>query len=524
MGKMKKIMAGVCIGTLAVGSLGLAGCSNTQLEEANDKIAELNIAKDVALNEVGELKDKLLTKNDVADSLLQGKETAEQAMITLEAEKAQLEADKLILEDYKKAQEEVKQLETSVTSLGGYEVDEQELETSISEIFTDRQVDKLQDNEIEFDGEDYDIHEEVLFDGKVIVSGDNDGEAEMETKPYLQTDAGKITYKYMFDDEFTTSLVNKEEPLEINFLGKDLEIVEITNTTITVRDGTKHIMAEGETQTIRVGDKDYEVTVDYIGGTLTPKVKFIVNGEITSSLEEGEDDELAGVGIIVKEILDNEAGETIGDKVEFYIGAEGETLKTLENNEEFIEDNEEFIFIMDNGVKPYFGVTTDVTRDSIDEDEDYKALGIGESVTLPNDFLKISFDSITEENEIEYTFVNKTDYTKVTSDDSEGFINGNDEYDEVRINATGIYDDDENLLGISVILGDSGLMLNSDSTITRTKDNVTTTVFDISEYDREEDVLTAYGIKIESPEDWNEDGKVTITVPEEQVKATIRVE
>ena len=86
------------------------------------------------------------------------------------------------------------------------------------------------------------------------------------------------------------------------------------------------IMEEGEEKTFTVNEKEYKVKVSYLGGT-TPEAKFIVDGEVTDAITEGNTDKLTdGTEIGVKEILiQNLAGEV--DKVEFYIGAEKVTIE-----------------------------------------------------------------------------------------------------------------------------------------------------------------------------------------------------
>jgi len=106
-------------------------------------------------------------------------------------------------------------------------------------------------------------------------------------------------------------------------------------------------MEEGETKTYVIGDKEYETTVLIISD-VREVVKFIINGEITDELRDGETDILKdGTRIGIREILPNEAEEvTGGDIVEFYLGATEIEFEDTVNDSVFesgVEVNDESI-------------------------------------------------------------------------------------------------------------------------------------------------------------------------------------
>ncbi len=119
-------------------------------------------------------------------------------------------------------------------------------------------------------------------------------------------------------------LENTLESSDIKILGKDYYILEITNSSntdhkLTLLDAANTInLNEGETKTVTIGDKTYEVKINFIS---TSQVKLEVNGEITSVLANGDtyklkDDTYLGV----KEILARDVQGHLGI-VEFSIGS-----------------------------------------------------------------------------------------------------------------------------------------------------------------------------------------------------------
>ncbi len=85
-------------------------------------------------------------------------------------------------------------------------------------------------------------------------------------------------------------------------------------------DDVHDVLEQGEVKSYVVNGSTYEVEVVYIGGVTTTEVKFRVNGEVTKALAEEDTYILAdGAEILVRELLDEEAGEITADQVEFYI-------------------------------------------------------------------------------------------------------------------------------------------------------------------------------------------------------------
>lgn len=141
-------------------------------------------------------------------------------------------------------------------------------------------------------------------------------EYKISFTPALKSDHNTAGTDYLDD------IKNKK----ITFLGQQYTILGaehsgLDNIKLTFMAGaTQEILDEGASKTFTVEGTEYDVTVSVI---TTSEAKFVVNGESTDSLTEGETYRLNdGTELGVIDILENEAGEAAGgDKVEFTLGA-----------------------------------------------------------------------------------------------------------------------------------------------------------------------------------------------------------
>jgi len=163
-----------------------------------------------------------------------------------------------------------------------------------------------------------------------------------------------LNYTLDFSDEpYFSDLPTSDLPL----MGKEYYVLSVgsDNESITLLDSAaKATIAEGETQTLTVGDKSYEVKITFVG---TDKAKLEVNGETTDSLTTtGAPYKLSdGSYVSIRDIMytSKESGVS---KVELSIG-KGKLV--LENGEE-VELNEETID----------GVTAHIEKDNSGGDGD----------------------------------------------------------------------------------------------------------------------------------------------------------
>ena len=148
---------------------------------------------------------------------------------------------------------------------------------------------------------------------------DSDYKADTPSMGMKAANGAKImNYTLDFTDQ---PLWSHLETTEVTMMGKSYYILDATaNTSLTLLDSAeKALIAEGETQTVNVNGKSYEVNVNFVSST--PKAKLEVNGEVTNSLAVGETQKLKdGSYVGIRDILYNSKDNGIS-KVEFSIGS-----------------------------------------------------------------------------------------------------------------------------------------------------------------------------------------------------------
>jgi len=385
----------------------------------------------------------------------------------------------------------------------------------------DNKLSGLIDKEISYDSEKYDVKEEVLFKGVVLTSIDDE---DFGREPYLTFGEEDLVYKYIFKDEIPYLDFHLEEPLEITFLGRDLKIIEASTSEMVIRTGEEFFLTEGD----EVEVEGKKVLVKTIGDG---SVAISVDGteEIVS---DGNDREINGLHVLVENILykDYQGGES---RVELVIGLEtDETVKDGEDFELFVKDEELWTWVIKLGDDiQYIGVMNQESYKDIDEDEEYKAVGVGESFYFPNNFIAVTFSSVTEEDMTKLNFKVKekdgSDYLYVKGDSEDAFVFGSSDYEKLYINELGIYDDDLELITTDkVTIGDSDTSLELGSVkirdLTILLDMADILFKAVSYAGRDEVYMDHFGIVFEDPENAVEDQEgFKVTVPEARLEVLI---
>ena len=314
-------------------------------------------------------------------------------------------------------------------------------------------VSYLVDSQIDINGEDVDVKEEITFNGKILTSIDN---KDFGINPYLSINEGDVVYKYIFKDDFVLSEVTEDEPIEINFLGQHIKIIKASATSIKVRSGEELTLKEGESEIVAgktvkvktITDSKIEVEVDGISGVVT----------------EGTSKDVNGLNVFVDTILyKNFAGSV--SVTQLIVGTESD--KTINNGDDFelfVKDEELWTWnIQLSGTEKFIGITNQETYNDIDEDEVYKAVGFGESLFLPNNYLEVKFKSIKDFDRTNLNIKVKDGYLYVKGDE-DAFSFGSTDYDKLYVNSAGIYDEDLVLITTDKVeIGDSDIFLERGS-------------------------------------------------------------
>ncbi len=390
--------------------------------------------------------------------------------------------------------------ETQSIITGGYLIDGLFLEEDFYEKLSDREI-YLFDDEIDFNGDEYNAEEIFTIDGVRLKANSPD----FEGNTYLTFSAN--TLKYAFEiSGLDTTLINDEDQLKFNLLGEAIAISNWENEEVTFTQGEEYLLTEEES--VVIDGKD--VTLEYV---LDDVVYVSVNGE-SKMIEETDTRTIGSLEIKVEYVLYDQRVDR-ESKAMLIIGEDLEV--TVSDGDEYEEDSVWEWVITDNSI----GLV--LVEDFVEFDGDFNALKPEETLCLPNEYVCIGYNGLIGESVEEYRFDLKNDFVRVKGN----FLSGTTEYDTVYINSSGIYDDDNDGVLISnetIELGDTELSL--DVTTGRIVVNDFDVNFDLDDTNvgtGDVDYLTTYGILVENPEDSISDNEFTISIPEEKSEGIITV-
>lgn len=250
---------------------------------------------------------------------------------------------------------------------------------------------------VDADKESYDFHEELSFSADaVLATALSDVDEDLKDGVYMMLRQGAIRYDFVFDDlidgDVTFNEITDEDPVTLEILGKSLEITAADPTEITVKTGETVYLNAGEKVT--VGGS--EVTLVKVGDSA---VVVSVEGE-TSTIELNEDDYVGDLTVEVKSIFNDEG--TADDSAELLISTDDEDV--FQNGDAFIgedEDDPNWVWVLANvnSTQPTIGVEWKPTINDLGDEP----ITVGESISLPNDYLKVSLVSLNQNQYQKYT-------------------------------------------------------------------------------------------------------------------------
>ena len=397
----------------------------------------------------------------------------------------------------------------------GYLIDELKIGDIVIEKLTDKDMSIFFDGKFDFDDDDYNVDEYLVLNGLNLTVNEKD----FSSNVYSVIRKGNIEYRVEFDSKLNKSLISEKMPLVFNFLGSEVEVTKWngTDNSITIRYGAEQRLNEGESVTV----DGKVVTAKMISET---HVYFDVDG-VGKSIADGKAAKVNGIKISLEEdgIWYSE------NRVSSVTFRAGDSIKdTFNSEDEYEEDSVWSWNIEGNSI----GIVLSEDFRKLNDDEGRNALGAGDKISLPNDYVTIEFNGLSD--------VDYEDYTFSVYDEENGeatvikIVGEFEDYDKVYFNlTTGIFSeksDGSEVIGEPVKLVE-GLELTTNGsyfligTDTKIAYNLTEIYGDdlVNPLTDDEDYRTVYGIVITNPEDSIDDQSISISVPSEQVEGSFYV-
>lgn len=368
----------------------------------------------------------------------------------------------------------------------------------IDVVITDNKLDKLFDGIIDFNTEEYDTHEEISLKACSETSIDD---IDLGLDPYLKIEEEGIQYLYVFDDLLPLAEIEADEELEINFLGEDIEIISLSSNSMTIRHGELFSHLDGCVE----GEEIYYNGLPISIGTINEDFVYVSYNGDSERINYKEVGEVGGIQIYADETVPNKDAPGLC------------SIRIAEDIEEIIDDgdeyNENWDYIIGEG---FIGITNSQEYKYLDEET--KPLKLGDKIVLPNDFTTIKVNEITTSDVTEIDIKLRDTYFEIRGNRDDSFA---DEYDEIHVNANGIYDEDEVLIAPDdVRIGESEVSLALGSVkigdLTIEWDFLDILYKGVSFSEKDDNYLTHEGIIFKNAEDSvKNQGTFDVIVPDE---------
>jgi hypothetical protein len=270
-----------------------------------------------------------------------------------------------------------------------------------AEALDDGDLSVLQDGEVDFADDSYDVHEEVAFDAaSPVMATSSTSDDEYGKDPVVEVLAGDFAYNYVFDDvaDWDGSItageeITEDEPLIIDFMGKTLTITSADDAEITAEVGEEYAIFVGQTVTVN-GKVVKLVNVGENGAV-------IINVDGTEeAIQEGTTEKVSTLRVRVKDtfysdtMTERQAWLIVGtDAVKTYNDGDAYTIPcSTPMTEDCDEDHADWVWAidMDSAGTDSIGVVLDTSWSNSDD----PVLKMGESWTMPGNFVSAKFDSL----------------------------------------------------------------------------------------------------------------------------------
>jgi len=277
----------------------------------------------------------------------------------------------------------------------------------------DADISSFQDTSINFQGADYNVHDELVLQryptaSPSIESSLTSNEDDYESNVFMEVSSGAIRYYYVFDEGIIPNNATSTDPLKIKFLGKTLKITDVDSNgdKFTAYVGNEYFMKVGDSVTID-GKK---VTLENVGsgGSIVVDVDGTLETIPASTAET-----VNGIEIVNDETFYEDTKSERSAHLIIGEDAQG----TYKDGDAFIGEDEnepDWVWIISGmhvdsaeattitqdttGISesgPVIGIKNDFTKDDAGDNP----AGIGECYDLPNNYASICLDSLTVSDE-----------------------------------------------------------------------------------------------------------------------------
>ena len=275
--------------------------------------------------------------------------------------------------------------------------------TTLDQTLEDDDIDSMFDGELTFKSANYDARDLLSFGQgdkfARIATSLTSTEDDYQTDIVLEADVDSIKYYYVFDEVIEPNATTSSDPLQIKFLGKTLTITDIDDSDdskFTAQVGTEYFMDVGDA--VEVDGK--AVTLENVGegGSVIIDVDGVKETIATTT------ETVNGIEIKVDETF----YETTKSQRSASLIVGKDAVETYKDGDAYVgEDEDDPNWVWNNGnlnskastttseTSEYSGPYLGIENDFVWNDDSDNPAGVGECIDLPNNYLRICFDSLT---------------------------------------------------------------------------------------------------------------------------------
>jgi len=220
--------------------------------------------------------------------------------------------------------------------------------------------------------------------------------ADKYNSAVLEADDGSVKLFYIFENSIDLTKATQDSPLKIHFMGKKYEITKVTDTSFTAIVGNSSLMKLGSISLI--GGKEVQLLRVSQSGTVIVSVDG--NNVLIS---RGATEKISGIEVTNIESFYDSAN-LFNNFAELSIG--NKAVATIRDGDKYNDDWSWTI----GGLASTGGTTTSSTaefagpfigiKNEVEYNSDEKMLTAGQCISLPDNYVQICFEGLTDEKYI----------------------------------------------------------------------------------------------------------------------------